>query len=148
MMNKRIALYYGFTSLKKFRYFFNVYEAGMNFKYKSVCRLELMLNMVILSLCVVDSIILSNNFVRIIGVKINGNFVNYPYRSLFKGDILSFNENKFDKIFKVIRNRFKKDKSFVLNRLKLHHKKNQHVALLKFKSKQRYVYESNRRNTR
>lgn len=148
LINKKVALYYGFINLKKFRYIFNVYEAGMNFKFKSACRLELMLNMVILSLSIVDSIMLSNNFVRIIGAKINGNSVNYPYRSLLKGDVLSFDSKKFNRIFKMIRNRFKKDKSYVLNKFKLKHNKKQQAAFLRFKLKQKYKYESNRRNTR
>ena len=147
MMNRRVALHYGFTSLKKFRYFFNIYETGMDFKLKSACRLELMLNMVILSLSIVDSVMLSNNFVRILGVNINGNKVSYPYRNLLKGDMISFDQRNFLKIFKVIKNRFKKDKLYVLNKFKLHRIKKQKIAFLKFKREQKYNYESNKRNT-
>jgi len=147
MINRRVALHYGFTSLKKFRYVFNTYEFGMNFNFKSACRLELMLNMVILSLAIVDNITLSNNFVRIIGVLINGNAVNYPYRNLLKGDMISFNKLKFFKIFKVIKSRFKKDKLYILNKFKVHHMRKQKIAYLKFKKEQKHVYISNKRNT-
>jgi len=147
MINRRVALHYGFTSLKKFRYIFNLYESGMNFNLKSACRLELMLNMVILSLNIVDNITFSNSFVRIIGVLINGNKVNYPYRNLLKGDMIGFEKTKFFKTFKVIKSRFKKDKLYILNKFKVQHMKKQKIAYLKFKKEQKYVYISNKRNT-
>ena len=147
MINRRVALHYGFINLKKFRYTFNHYETGMSFKIKSACRLELMLNMVILSLSIVDSVLLSNNLIRLIGVNVNYKKVYYPYRSLTKGDMISFDKSNFLRVFKVIKNRFKKDKSYVLNKFKAHRIKKQKIAFLKFKREQKYTYESNKRNT-
>jgi len=147
MINRRVALYYGFTNLKKFKHIFNIYESGMDSKLKSACRLELMLNMVILSLSIVDSIMLSNNFIRIIGVIINGNKVNYPYRNLLKGDTISFDQSKFFKIFKVIKSRFKKDKLYILNKFKINRMKKQKMAFLKFKREQRWYVKSKKRGT-
>lgn len=118
LLNKKVALYYGFTNLKKFRYIFNFYEKGMNFDIKSITRLELMLNMLILSLSFVDNIMTSNNFIRLFGVSINGNIVNYPFRVVKKGSIISIEPSKFKKLYFIMKNRFKRDKTFLLNSFK------------------------------
>lgn len=148
LMNRSVALHYGFISLKKFRYIFNVYEKGMNFKFKSICRLELMLNMVILGLLFVDNIFMSNNFIRVIGVKVNDKVVSYPYRNLLKNDVISFEKANFKKMYNLIKVRLKKGKSFIFNKLKnrsYRKIKEAHNMFIKNRKKRDYV--SDRRNT-
>lgn len=99
---RKTAIYYGFKSLKKFRFINKFADSSMAIKSYHNDKLESMLNMFLLSINLFDNIFISNNFIKFSGfVNINFKPIYEPNRYLKVGQIVSFsNIRKVQNIFK------------------------------------------------
>ena len=116
MTERRAAIFYGVFNLKKFRYIQNLSQKAMSLQVFHALRLEMMLNMVLFKLNIFRNIYFSNNFIRVKGILLNNKKIFYPFKSIVKGDIVSFSKSCFKKIFNLFTLKMYHNKSLILKK--------------------------------
>jgi len=99
---RKTAIYYGFKSLKKFRFFNKYDDSAMKARGFSSNKLESMLSIFLLRLNIFDDIFVSNNFIKFSGlILVNFKVVYNPHWYVKMNQIVSFsNLKKMQSIFK------------------------------------------------
>lgn len=113
-MKRKVAFYYGFINMKKFRYIYNV-NKNMPVNSNYGLKLECMLNMLILRLNMFDNIFQINNMIRKSRfINIDNALCTYPYRIVNVFQTISISKYYFKKMLNIFIKRCRFNKSYLL----------------------------------
>ena len=116
-MKRKVAFYYGFINIKKFR-FINNYSKRMPVNTNYGVKLECMLNIFMYRLNFFDNIFHINNVIKKVRIiEINNKICIYPYRVVNLFDTVSISKHFFKKMFNIFLKRSKYNKSYLLGKL-------------------------------
>lgn len=113
-LKRKVAFYYGFIHMRKFRYI-NNFNKNMAVNSNYGLKLECMLNIFILRLNFFDNIFQANNLIRKTRfINIDNKLCTYPYRIVNVFQTVSINKFYFKKMLNIFIKRCKFNKSYVL----------------------------------
>ena len=113
-LKRKVAFYYGFINIKKFRYISN-FNKNMSVNSNYGIKLECMLNIFFLRLNLFDNIFQINNLIRKTRfININNKLCTYPYRVINVFDTVSINKYYFKRMLNIFIKRCRFNKSYVI----------------------------------
>lgn len=113
-LKRRVAFYYGFINMRKFRYI-NNFNKNMQVNSNYGMKLECMLNIFFLRLNFFDNIFQVNNLIRKTRfIKIDNKLCTYPYRIINVFQTVSIDKFYFKKMLNIFIKRCKFNKTYVL----------------------------------
>jgi len=113
-LKRRVAFYYGFVNMRKFRYI-NNFNKNMAVNSNYGMKLECMLNIFFLRLNFFDNIFQVNNLIRKTRfINIDNKLCTYPYRIINVFQTVSINKFYFKKMLNIFIKRCKFNKSYML----------------------------------
>jgi len=113
-LKRRVAFYYGFINMRKFRYI-NNFNKTMAVNSNYGIKLECMLNIFFLRLNFFDNIFQVNNLIRKTRfIMVDNKLCTYPYRVINVFQTVSINKFYFKKMLNIFIKRCKFNKSYVL----------------------------------
>lgn len=113
-LKRKVAFYYGFINIKKFRYINNL-NKNMSVNSNYGIKLECMLNIFFLRLNFFDNIFQINNLIKKTRfININNKLCTYPYRIINVFDTVSISKSYFKKMLNIFIKRCRFNKSYIL----------------------------------
>jgi hypothetical protein len=98
MQQKKMALFYGIITKRKFKFINNLTFLAIKLQLTAALKLESMLSIFLFRINLFTNMYTIINFIKLEGCLINKKIVVYPFRMLKIGDVITINKKYFNKL--------------------------------------------------